>query len=359
MRRKSKYIIKGALLGSGIIAISDILSQWFVHDKRGEKFTWESYDGNRTLKNSLIGASVGSGIGYLTNELKRNKENKNPFRSSEYLKDILKNEHLKADSIFYNDVLKYRKNVKENLAKKFKTGLVASPEDAGSFYKRTAIGSNYDLDIILPFHRNYYPTLEKMYNDVFETLKESFSSKAKITKQKKSIGLTFHSQDKEVIHFDIVPGREISNYDLEKKLNLYVHPNWAWQKGSSVKSNVGIDKGLMLNKPKTRRIVKLLKVYRDRNELELPTTIIDQCVVAALSDENYGINKSDKNNLLNSMLFIAKNLGNERIIDVSNSNNNLSDKLTDTQKSDIASFLTKDVSRIKQEPHYLKEIFDL
>ena len=93
MRRKSKYIIKGALLGSAIIAVSDILSQWFVHDKRGEKFTWESYDGNRTLKNSLIGASVGSGIGYLTNELKRNKENKNTIRSSEYLKDILKNEH--------------------------------------------------------------------------------------------------------------------------------------------------------------------------------------------------------------------------------------------------------------------------
>jgi hypothetical protein len=358
MRRKGKYIIKGALLGSGIIAISDILSQWFDHNKRGDEFTWENYDGKRTLKNSLVGASLGGGIGYLTDEFKRNKENKNPFHSSEYLKGILKDEHLKADSKFYNDVLKYRKEVKEKLSNKFNAGLVTSPEDAGSFHKRTAIGSNYDLDIILPFQRNYYPTLEKMYNDVFETIEESFSSKAKIIKQKKSIGLTFHSQDEKDIHFDIVPGREINNYNLEKKLNLYVNPNWAWQKGSSTKSKVGIDKELMVNKPKARRIVKLLKVYRDMNELELPTIIIDQCVVTALSDENYGINKSDKNNLINSMLFIAKNLRNERIIDLSNSNNNLSSKLTDTQKSDIASFLIKDVNRIKQESHYLKEIFE-
>ncbi|WP_339885612.1 hypothetical protein [Polaribacter vadi] len=358
MRSKGKYIIKGALLGSGIIAISDILLQWFDYNKRGDEFTWENYDGKRTLKNSLIGASLGGGIGYLTDELKRNKENKNPFHSSEYLKGILKDEHLKADSKFYNNVLKYRKKVKEKLSNKFNAGLVNSPEDAGSFHKRTAIGSNYDLDIILPFHKNYYPTLENMYNDVFETIEESFSSNAKITKQKKSIGITFYSQDEEDIHFDIVPGREINNYDLEKKLNLYINPNWAWQKGSSAKSKVGIDKDLMVNKPKARRIVKLLKIYRDRNQLELPTTIIDQCVVAALSDENYGINKSDKNNLMNSMLFIAKNIKNEKIIDLSNSNNNLSSKLTDTQKFDIASFLIKDVNRIKQEPNYLKVIFE-
>ncbi|WP_405224646.1 hypothetical protein [Dokdonia sp. Asnod1-B02] len=359
MRRKDKYIIKGALVGIGIIAISDILSQWSDHNKRGDEFTWDNYDGERTLKKSLIGASLGGGIGYLTNEFKRTKENKNPFRSNEYLKNVLKDEHLKADSKFYNDVLKYRKKVKERLSKKFKAGLVTSPEDAGSFHKRTAIGSNYDLDIILPFQRNYYTTLEKMYDDVFETIEESFASKAKITKQKKTIGLTFRSQYEEDIHFDIVPGREINNYDLEKKLNLYVNPNWVWQKGSSSKSNVGIDKNLMVNKPNTRRIVKLLKVYRDRNKLELPTTIIDQCVVTALSDKNYGINKSDKNNLMNSMLFIAKNLRNKRIIDLSNSNNNLSGKLRDSQKSDIADFLVKDVKRIKQEPHYLKEIFNL
>jgi hypothetical protein len=359
MRRKDKYIIKGVLLGIGIVAISDILSQSLGHNKRSNEFTWENFDGKRTLKNCLIGAGLGGGIGYLTNEFKRNEENKNPFHSNEYLKKVLKEQHLKADSKFYNEVLKYRKKVKDKLFEKFKAGLVTSPEDAGSFHKRTAIGSNYDLDIILPFQRNYYTTLEKMYNDVFETIEESFSSKVKITKQKKTIGLTFRNQGEKYIHFDIVPGREINNYDLERKLNLYVNPNWAWQKGSSAKSNVRIDKDLMVNKPKTRRIVKLLKVYRDRNDMELPTIIIEQCVVAALSDKNYGINKSDKNNLINSMLFIAKNLRKEKIIDLSNSNNNLSSKLTDSQKSDIASFLVKDVNRIKQEPHYLKEIFEL
>lgn len=36
---------------------------------------------------------------------------------------------------------------------KFGNKLVTLPEDTGSFYKRTAINSNFDLDIVLPFKK--------------------------------------------------------------------------------------------------------------------------------------------------------------------------------------------------------------
>lgn len=85
------------------------------------------------------------------------------------------------------------------------------------FLRETAIGSNYDLDIVLPFKRNSYSSLEEMYYDVYEVIGKAFGDRATVTKQTKAIGLTFENNGNP-IHFDVVPGREINNYAVEKDL---------------------------------------------------------------------------------------------------------------------------------------------
>lgn len=356
MRRKEQYVTKWALIGFAGTAGVDILLQWLEHllDKR--PFTWESYNGKRTLKNAFIGSAIGAGVGYLAYQAKLSEEAKHPFNSDEYLKKVLSEENLKSDPLLLKKYLSYKIVIKEWLNHKFGSKLICKAEDAGSFFKRTAIASNSDLDIILPFKNNSYYTLEEMYYDVYDCLQAHFGDKAMVTKQTKAIGLTFEYNGLP-IHFDIVPGREVDNYKITKELNLYVRPDWAWQKGTSFKTNVGVQKTITVNKPEARRVIKLLKTYKVRNDIQLPSVIIDQCVVEALSDSQFGVHFSDTENLLNSMNFIARKIQQQNYLDTANSNNNLNSKLNSTQRNYLAEQLYNDVERIEENPRYIKEIF--
>lgn len=357
MRRQGRHIVNGALIVGGATALVDILLQWMEHRDKGVEFTWDSYNGMRTLKRSLVGTAVGGGLGYAYYRYQISQEAKLPFNSDDYLKKILTEEHLKANPATFKSVVAYREKLKQWMVDKFGNKLVALPEDTGSFYKRTAINSNYDLDIVLPFRKNSYASLEEMYYDVYEKVGRAFGEKATVTKQTKAIGITFGNNGNP-IHFDIVPGREINNYAVEKDLNLYVKPDWIWQRGSSFKTNVGVQKSMTVNKPEARTVIKLLKAYRDRNTLPLPTSMVEQCVVAALSENNFGVYPSPTENLLNCMDFISKKMEQRSLIDIANSNNNLHNKITDMQKRYISNQLRKDIQRIEENPRYIKEIFE-
>lgn len=356
MRRQEKYISNGILLGVGLLALTDILIQWFEHYDQGQKFSWKSYNGKRTLKSAVIGGIVGGGIGYVMYCYKISEEEKLPFNSDEHIKKIITEEHLKTDPILYRNIIEYREKVKLSLFKIFENKLASFPEETGSFYKRTAINSKYDLDIILPFKRSSYSTLEKMYYDVYELVHKEFGSNATIIKHTKAIGITFDINEIP-IHFDIVPGREISNYKIEKDLNLYVRPDWVWQRGGTFKTNIGIQKKITVNKQEARNVIKLLKAYRNRNDMYLPSVLIEQCVVDALSENNYGIHPSPTENLLNCMNFMTKKLSQKNLIDIANTNNNLNDKMSDVQKNYTTNQLQQDIKRIELNPKYLKEIF--
>lgn len=357
MKRQDRHIVNGALIVGGATALIDILLQWMEYKDKGIDFTWDSYNGMRTLKRSLVGAAVGGGLGYAYYRYQISQEAKLPFNSDDYVKKILTEEHLKANPVTFKSVVAYREKLKQWMVDKFGNKLVALPEDTGSFYKRTAINSNYDLDIVLPFRKNSYASLEEMYYDVYEKVGKTFGEKATVTKQTKAIGITFENNGNP-IHFDVVPGREINNYAVEKDLNLYVKPDWIWQRGSSFKTNVGVQKSMTVNKPEARTVIKLLKAYKDRNSLPLPTLIVEQYVVDALSENNFGVYTSPTENLLNCMDFISKKMEQKSLIDIANSNNNLHDKVTDLQKSYISNQLRKDIQRIEANPRYIKEIFE-
>lgn len=358
MRRKTRYMATGAVIVGGLTAIIDIILQWFEKRDEGKKLTWENYDGIRTLKRSAIGATAGAGVGWLYYQYKISEEEKLPFNSDEYLKKVLQQENIKNDGKYLKRVLQKRNEVKDWLINEFGFMMVnRKPEDAGSFSKRTAIASNFDSDIVLPFRKDSYNTLKEMYYDVYEKTSRKFGQVAKVYKQTKGIGVAIESAGEE-IYFDIVPGREINNYLVEKDLNLYVRPDWVWQRGSSFKTNLSLQKELTINKPEARRTIKLLKSYRDRNKLNMPTVIIEQSVVNALDSKNYGLHYSDTENLLNSMEFIANKVSQQSLLDIANTNNNLNDKLSATERFLLAKQLISDIEKISKKPSLIKEIFN-
>ena len=113
MRRRELYIAKGAAVGFVGIAFMDILLQWFEHRKDRIPFTWESYNGKRTLKNAFIGGATGAGAGYLIYKAKLSEEAKHPFNSDEYLRKVIFEEHLKSDPVLFKKYLSYKSKCKE------------------------------------------------------------------------------------------------------------------------------------------------------------------------------------------------------------------------------------------------------
>ncbi len=357
MRRKDKYILVGTAVFFTATSIVDIILQWRENKQVNKPFNWENYDGWRTLKRSAIAGLVGGGVGYGVYRYKLSEEAKLPFHSDSYLKKLLAQENLKANPGAFRNIKRIKDKIRNILWNEFQHDLVAFPEDAGSFFKQTALKSKYDLDIILPFKKNSYASLMQMYYDVYEAIGSKLGHQATVSKQTKAIGLTLEYYG-ELVHFDIVPGREINDYMNDRDLNLYVRPNWVWQRGSQFKTNVGLQKKITVNSPKARETIKLLKKYKDANALNLPTIIIEQYTVDALSSKNYGVYSSPTENLLNSMDFISRKIVQNTLLDIANSNNNLHQKVDYYERKDIASLMCSDIEKIENNPAYIKEVFN-
>jgi hypothetical protein len=154
------------------------------------------------------------------------------------------------------------------------------------------------------------------------------------------------------------PVKKDENIKEIKKLHS-INPEWPWQKGSSFKTNLTVQRKITTYKPEVRRVIKLLKAYRDRNNLDMPTIIIEQCAVQALSHQQFGINWSDKENLLRSMNLLAKKMEQKTLIDIANTNNNLHNKVSDSDRYFIAEQLYADTEEIEKNPCYLKEVFEV
>lgn len=358
MRKKQRNITQGALIGFGIGALIDVLMQWLEHSNDGKKFTWDDFDGARTLKNGMIGGAIGAGIGYVIYEFGNSLDDKESFNSDEYLKNVLRAESLRENPELLENALFFRDKLKlwivDNIAHK----LVSVPENTGSFVKRTANANSFDIDILLPYRRDSFQNLEEMYNWTHDKLKAEFGKIATVKKSTKAISILFEKDGYE-INFDIVPGREINDYKTNRKLNLFVNPKVFWKRGSSFKIDTAIQRNSTINKPEARRIIRLMKSYNHRNSLCLPSVIIDQAVVEALSNQRYGIYDSDTDNLLNSMEYLSKKLEQEHFIDNGNSNNNLNNKISWETKYNAVHLLRSDIKKIENSPYYLKEIFDL
>lgn len=358
MRRKEKYIINGALLGIGITSLIDILLQWNEHKNRGENFTWKSYDGSRTIKNSLKGGLAGASLGYLYYKHKTSEESKLNFNPDKYLKKILRSESLKEKPELLGNALKFKAEIKTFLSNKYANILASEPEDTGSFVKGTANNSSFDLDIILPFKSTSFNSLEEMYTHTYETLKDRYSFIASIQKQTKAISIVFENEF-DFLNFDIVPGREINNYKIDKELNLYIRPDWIWQRGSSFKTNIWSQKSLIKSKPAIKQSIRLMKLYVERNDFEIPKIIIEQGVKEALSTKKFGIHSSQTENLLNCMVYLSEFIKKQTVLDYANSNNNLSSKITEQNKNSLSNQLIFDVERIEVTPRYIREIFEI
>lgn len=345
----------GALIGTTAFAGSALLYQKSEREKTGGKLTYENFNGWNLLLWALLGGAAGAAGGRWLYQLLHGSAGQSKFDANTFLKSQLQDESLKREPVYLNQCMRYREDIINTLIQFYGDLLAAAPYGAGSFHNRTAIVSDYDIDIIVPFKKRSFRSLTSMHADVLRLLTNRYAQCAIVRGSKKTVSITFRGEGRD-IYFDIVPGREINEFLTDGKLNTHVSGAWPWLSPSSHKIDVFGQREMTINKPEARQIIKLIKMYCHRNHLAIPPVIITQLVTEMTRYKDWS-KSSLKQRLLRAMERLAQKLQQEAIIDKFNSNNNLAHKISEDDRINSIGLLQSDITKIEGNPSYLRETF--
>lgn len=283
--------------------------------------------------------------------------------------DISKSEHLNESLQTHrmvhidNLVKKYkdkRDTVKEAIESNYGANIYA-PMNSGSFAKYTAINIKFDLDLLVPFKRDSFDTLEAMFDDIYDFLYEEYKDEATIRKQKVSIGLMFHSDtDGDEIDLDIVPARELNKdtYPDDKKLNLYVNSMYGTIKEKTyLQTNIKAQIDHITSKENDRKIIRLLKIWKNHNNESYKSFLLELLTIKAFDKENITGNLWEK--LKKVMEYIKDNVTQENFTlkDPGNTGNNVIDTLTSYERTNLSNTMNRMINNIEDNEDYIKSYF--
>jgi len=248
---------------------------------------------------------------------------------------------------------------------------IYSPFNSGSYAKNTAMNLKFDFDMVAPFKRNAFGsngTLKEMYEDVYEFLYEKYKDVAEVRKQKVSIGIEFYADgDGDVIKIDVVPGRELNldKYNDTEDLNLYVYNKYGtFEAGSErIKTNVkaqinNIKDRAEKERNSIRKVIRLLKVWKN-TKLSSPAKSFFLELVTIKAFDNKDISGNLWEKLEAVLQYIRDEVTKEgfTLIDPGNSNNDLIDTLTSTDRQNLSDDMKLILDRIEDNDENIKTYF--
>lgn len=197
--------------------------------------------------------------------------------------------------------------------------------NSGSRAKGTAIAIASDVDYLISLSSNCNENnggLKGIYDGLYSKLTNSYHS---VRPQNVSFRINLNG-----LEVDVTPARRHAgntNYHW-----LYVSKKQTWQQTNVKKHITDISQSGRTNE------IKILKIWRELNRLEFPSIYLEYLMVS-----NILLNKSrDLNSLGDNVLYALNQLATTqnnplftRIVDPTNSNNILSDLLTNAEKNKI------------------------
>lgn len=284
----------------------------------------------------------------------------------EHLDGVIKTHRITKEEVLLDKYRKKNKEVKEALEKKYSDGMY-SPFNSGSYAKNTAVNTKFDFDLIAPFKRNTFGTLEIMYNDVYDFLYSEYKDLAYLRKQKVSIGIEFFADDdNDIVKIDVVPGRELNKdqYTEDNNLNLYVYYQYGnYDAGSeriktNVKAQIDNVKNRATNeKDSIRKVIRLLKVWKIRHNKNPKSFFLELVVIKAFDNKTITGNLWDK--LEAVMQFIRDEITQDgfTLKDPGNSGNNIADTLSQEEKQMLSNDMRYILERIENNSDNIKFYF--
>lgn len=195
-------------------------------------------------------------------------------------------------------------------------GYVDSVHPSGSFAKGTANKSGTDVDLFISIRAGVPNTLEQIHETLFNQLQ---ARGLRPKRQNVSIGVAVNG-----LSVDLVPGRQLGLLSTDHNLFHKKTGNWR-------KTNVLRHISLVRASGRADEI-RLLKLWRNQQGIEFPSFYLELAVIRALSGSpNYLLSS----NVLRAMRYLTTVFAGHRFLDPANSNNTISDDLTNAEKARI------------------------
>lgn len=260
---------------------------------------------------------------------------------------------------------KTKKNeIKEALEENYSDNIY-SPFNSGSFAKHTAVNTKFDLDLVVPFKRNSFDTIEAMFQGVFDFLEKKYgqTGMAHVRKQKVSIGIQFYADDEgDEINIDVVPGRELSvdNFPETNNLNIYFNDNqWGFSKGTYTQTNIQAQIDNIKENDNARKVIRLLKIWKNSNSESYKSFILELSTIKAFEKEDITGNLWEK--LKAVMKYVKDNIVKDsfKLIDPGNSNNDVLSSMKSWDKTNLATKFGLIIDRIEENSENIKTYFPI
>ncbi|MBK9967219.1 MAG: nucleotidyltransferase [Holophagales bacterium] len=185
---------------------------------------------------------------------------------------------------------------------------------SGSYAKGTAVRGDADVDLFISLSPTTKETLREIYTSLLDRLREE-----NLRPREKNVCRRVTSGG---FSIDLVPAKKQAGVTPDH--SLWVRKRATWQQ-------TNIDKHIALVRGSGRREeIILLKVWRDQQRLDFPSIYLELCVIRALSGRPFGDLAS---NVLLALQFFSDAFVSARIQDPANSNNVISDDLTNAEKA--------------------------
>lgn len=280
--------------------------------------------------------------------------------------------------------LEKRNSVKNALASKFTKEKASNPIDSGSYAKRTSINTKFDIDCCIPFLKKTnkeeegFSSLKDMFKKVYKYLKNEYSKddpdlkKENVRKQKVSVGLKFIFEDGDEFELDVVPGRERPNhgdYNLNNTdLSLHIHSSERSKKEAdenkkTIKTNIKKHINLLSGSERTheRKVTRLLKVWKTEKKKKDGGKLIKSFMMELYTKEAFDNADSIPNGLWEKtklvMQYTIDNIETKDLFDPANSNNKITDAMSDSAKKDTKKAMKNTIDEIEADSDKIKVHF--
>ncbi len=188
---------------------------------------------------------------------------------------------------------------------------------SGSFMKGTAVLSGTDIDLFISLSHDTPEALQQIHESLFNKLSESGYSP-----KRQNVSLNVRVGGYSV---DLVPGKRQNNLSLDH--SLYKHKTGGW-----TKTNVATHISTVIAGGRQQE-TRLLKLWRNQKNLDFPSFYLELAVIKALQGS---FQPSIESRVQAVFRYIQNSIENARFVDPANTNNVISDDLTQTAKKALS-----------------------
>lgn len=191
---------------------------------------------------------------------------------------------------------------------------------SGSYAKGTAIHGVADVDLFISLKSDTSNTLKEIFDSIYDWMR--INGYPSTRKQNVSIHVVHHG-----VEVDLVPAVHFGGNGEDHW--LYVNK----AKRERTKTNVSTHIDYVSNSGRVEETI-LMKIWRKNHKLEFPSFNIELAVIEALKYKQRGQIALNFSSVLD---YLADSFSSARFVDPANTNNIISDELTNSEKSAIAS----------------------